>query len=118
MATTEDGIEFYLIVVKPESPDVTQEELEGFLRRAVRTGDAVFDHKGDVFVAVEGQVPGAGKATRRITNMLQQGNLATKTYLVAEPFPPLLQEAAARVIVGNVRVVKREDVAGDVHWKD
>jgi hypothetical protein len=118
MATTEDGIEFYLVVAKQTSPDVTEEQLEGILRRAIRTGDAVFSHRGDVYAAIVAEVPGAGKATRRIANSLSRQKLPARTFLVAEPFPQDLREVASRVAVGNVRVKRREETPGDVSWKD
>lgn len=117
MATTEEGIEFYLVVAKQTSPDITQEQLEGILRRAIRTGDAVFSHKGDVYAAIVAEVPGAGKATRRIAHSLTRQKLPARTFLVAEPFPVELQEAATRVIIGNVRVERREETPGDVSWQ-
>lgn len=116
MAKTEDGLEFYVVVAKPDD-ETDPDELELALRRAVRQGDGVFRQGGSLYVALPGDVTGAGAAARRLMALVRKEGIETKIYLVAEPFPEEVQTAASEVILGHVKVKTRQEAPGEVNWE-
>src|SRR5687767_2328001 len=66
MAETLEGTEFYMVEISSDDPTVTLDHVEMVVRSLIRTGDGVLVWNGRVFVAVVGDVPGAGKAARRL----------------------------------------------------
>ncbi len=106
MAKTESGVEFYLVETRPEG-GAHIEEVEELLRSTIRKGDAVFAFEGRLYVALPGDVRGAGHATRRILRLIRNAALPVRTRLVEEPFPENLSVAAYRVVSGEVQIYQR-----------
>ena len=117
MATTVEGTEFYMVDISSDDPTVTIDHVENIVRGVVRTGDGVLVWRGRVFVAVVGDVPGAGKAARRLMNSVRSKGLEAKVRLVSEPFPDDVTSAADQVKEGKVKVFKRVDQEKDINWK-
>lgn len=106
MAKTESGVEFYLVEMKPDT-GIHIEEVEDLLRHTVRKGDGVFSFEGHLYVALPGDVRGAGHATRRILRHVRTAALPVRTRLVEEPFPENLSVVALRVVTGEVQIYQR-----------
>jgi hypothetical protein len=106
LAKTESEVEFYLVEVRPES-GAHAEEVEELLRGTIRKGDAVFSFEGHLYVALSGDVRGAGHATRRILRLIRGSALPVRTRLVEEPFPENLSLVAHRVVSGEIRISQR-----------
>lgn len=117
MAKTVEGTEFYMVDISTDDPTVTVDHVENIVRGVVRTGDGVLAWRGHVFVAVVGDVPGAGKAARRLMGSVRRKGLNAKVRLVSEPFPDDVTSAAEQVKEGKVKVFKRLDPQKDVSWK-
>ena len=106
MAKTESGVEFYLVEMRPDS-GAHLEEVEDLLRRTVRKGDGVFTFEGHLYIALPGDVRGAGHATRRILRHVRNAALPVRTRLVEEPFPENLSVVANRVATGEIQIYQR-----------
>jgi hypothetical protein len=107
LGKTNSGVEFYLVEVTPEEGALV-EEAEQLLRAVVRSGDAVFTYEGRIFVALVGDVRGAGHATRRMLRSIRNHALPLRTRLVHEPLPEALWQAAYRVVSGDIEIAPRE----------
>jgi hypothetical protein len=106
LAKTESGVEFYLVEATPD-PGVHIEEAEELLKSTLRKGDATFSFEGRVYIALPGDVRGAGHATRRILRLIRNSAIPIRTRLIEEPWSENLSVAAFKVVSGEVPIWQR-----------
>lgn len=107
MAKTKDGIEFYLAEVSPKSDATDMGGVRKGIEALCRSGDAVFEVEGNIYLAIVSDVPGVGTALRRLLTLVRQEELAAKVRLLTEPFPEQVGNAASKVILGEVPIAHR-----------
>lgn len=86
MAQTLEGIEFYLLELKPADGSTPERLFEDAVRGLVRQGDGFIVWNDRIFIAVVTDPSGAGGAARRLKKLMAEFGQPAKVSLHSEPF--------------------------------
>lgn len=110
MAKTIQGIEFFLLAVTPaEGAEHSLSDLRDTAKALIRSGDAVIEFQGNIYIAVATDVQGASKAARRLLQTCRSKGIEAKVRLLPEPYTEEIIQVTGTIIQHDVPLYMRTE---------